>query len=198
MKERLRGYRDALEASPQIKITRVVDMKGDSRVAFDTATEILGKDKKERTDAFVCLEALAGKEVATVLSQHGVKDKIVLAMDTDEDTLSWIQKGVIAATISQKPYTMSFVGLKDARRPLPSQAEQPDCGLGARQLCSHPGICRYRIVPRGQNQRGCTHRGKQVRNQQRRKIDCNTNRGIRDAEGFAVAVSCFLSDHMGS
>ena len=39
LKERLRGYRDALEASPQIKITRVVDMKGDSRVAFDTATE---------------------------------------------------------------------------------------------------------------------------------------------------------------
>jgi ribose transport system substrate-binding protein len=112
LKERLRGYRDALEASPQIKITRVVDMKGDSRVAFDTATEILGQDKKERTDAFVCLEALAGKEVATVVSQHGVKDKIVLAMDTDEDTLSWIQKGVIVATISQKPYTMSYVGLK--------------------------------------------------------------------------------------
>ncbi len=112
LKERLRGYRDALEASPQIKITRVVDMKGDSRVAFDTATEILGQDKKEHTDAFVCLEALAGKEVATVVSQHGVKDKIILAMDTDEDTLSWIQKGVIVATISQKPYTMSYVGLK--------------------------------------------------------------------------------------
>jgi ribose transport system substrate-binding protein len=112
LKERLRGYRDALEAFPQIKITRVVDMKGDSRVAFDSATEVLGGDKKEHTDAFVCLEALAGKEVATVLSQHGVKDKVVLAMDTDEDTLSWIQKGVIAATISQKPYTMSFVGLK--------------------------------------------------------------------------------------
>ncbi len=112
LKERLRGYRDALEAFPQIKITRVVDMKGDSRVAFDTATEVLGQDKKEHTDAFVCLEALAGKEVATVLSQHAIKDKVVLAMDTDEDTLSWIQKGVIVATISQKPYTMSFVGLK--------------------------------------------------------------------------------------
>ena len=112
LKERLRGYRDALEASPQIKITRVIDMKGDSRIAFDTATEVLGNDKKERTDGFVCLEALAGKEVATVLRQHGVKDKVVLAMDTDEDTLSWIQKGVIVATISQKPYTMSFVGLK--------------------------------------------------------------------------------------
>ena len=112
LKERLRGYRDALEATPGIKITRVVDMKGDSRVAFDSATEVLGNDKKEHTDAFVCLEALAGKEVATVLSQHGVKDKVVIAMDTDDDTLSWIQKGLIAATISQKPYTMSYVGLK--------------------------------------------------------------------------------------
>ena len=112
LKERLRGYRDALEAYPQIKIARIVDMRGDSRVAFDTAAEILGNDKKERTDAFVCLEALAGKEVATVLSSHGVKDKTILAMDTDEDTLSWIQKGLIVATISQKPYTMSFVGVK--------------------------------------------------------------------------------------
>jgi len=112
LKERLRGYRDALEATPGIKITRVVDMKGDSRVAFDSATEVLGNDKKEHTDAFVCLEALAGKEVATVLSQHGVKDKVVIAMDTDDDTLSWIQKGLIAATISQKTYTMSYVGLK--------------------------------------------------------------------------------------
>jgi ribose transport system substrate-binding protein len=112
LNERLRGYRDALAAYPQIKIGRVVDMKGDSRIAFDTATEILGNDKKEHTDAFVCLEALAGKEVATVLSQHAVKDKVVLAMDTDEETLTWIQKGVIAATISQKPYTMAYFGLK--------------------------------------------------------------------------------------
>ena len=34
LKERLRGYRDALEAYPQIKITRMVDMKGDSRIGF--------------------------------------------------------------------------------------------------------------------------------------------------------------------
>jgi ribose transport system substrate-binding protein len=112
LKERLRGYRDALEATPQLKITRVVDMKGDSRIAFDIATEILGNDKKEHVDAFVCLEALAGKEVATVLNQHAIKDKIILAMDTDDDTLSWIQKGVIVATISQKPYTMTYFGLK--------------------------------------------------------------------------------------
>lgn len=112
LNERLRGYRDALAGSPGIKIGRIVDIRGDPRVAFDTATQILGNDKKERTDAFVSLEALSGKEIATVLSNNGVKGKTVVAMDTDPETLDWIQKGVIAATISQKPYTMSYVGLK--------------------------------------------------------------------------------------
>lgn len=108
--DRLRGYRDALDHT-QIKIARVVDIKGDPRVAFDTATQVLGKEK-DKIQAFVCLEALAGKEVATVLSNNGVKDKVVIAMDTDPDTLEWIQKGVIAATIAQKPYSMTFVGLR--------------------------------------------------------------------------------------
>lgn len=109
--ERLRGYRDAIESHPQIKITQLVDIKGDPRIAFDTTTEILGK-QKDKVDAFVCLEALAGKEVANVLSSNKVGGKVVIAMDTDPDTLDWIQKGVIAATISQKPYTMAMVGLR--------------------------------------------------------------------------------------
>ena len=36
----------------QIKITHIVDFKGDPRVAFDSATQIIGQEKKERTDAF--------------------------------------------------------------------------------------------------------------------------------------------------
>src|SRR5581483_2069089 len=110
LKERLQGYRDALESSPQIKITRIVDIKGDPRIAFDTATEILGKER-DKVNAFVCLEALAGNEVATVLANNNVKDKVLIAMDTDPDTLEWIRRGVIAATISQKPYSMAYVGL---------------------------------------------------------------------------------------
>ena len=109
--ERLRGYRDALESHPQVKITRVVDIAGDPRVAFDTTTEILGKER-DKVDAFVCLEAQAGKEVATVLNSNKVSGKVVIAMDTDPDTLEWIRKGVIAATIAQKPYTMTYFGLR--------------------------------------------------------------------------------------
>jgi len=109
--ERLKGYRDALESHPQIKIDRVVDIAGDPRVAFDTTTQIVGKEK-DKVDAFVCLEALAGKEVANVLASNKISGKVVIAMDTDPDTLDWVRKGVIAATISQKPYTMTYFGLQ--------------------------------------------------------------------------------------
>jgi len=110
LQERLRGYRDALESTPQVKIVRVVDIKGDPRIAFDSATEIIGKER-DKVDGFVCLEAQGGKEVATVLSNNEIKNKVVMAMDTDTDTLEWVRRGVIAATISQKPYTMAYVGV---------------------------------------------------------------------------------------
>jgi ribose transport system substrate-binding protein len=111
LQDRLRGYKDALAKTPEIKITRVVDIQGDPRIAFDTTTQIVGKER-DKVDAFVCLEAQSGKEVAGVLNSYHVSGKSVIAMDTDQETLDWIQKGVIAATIGQKPYTMAFVGMQ--------------------------------------------------------------------------------------
>ena len=110
MQDRLRGYRDTLEHAG-IKITRVVDIQGDPRIAFDTTTQILGKEK-DQVDAFACLEAQSGKEVAGVLNSYKITDKVVMAMDTDPETLDGIRKGGIAATIAQKPYTMAFVGMQ--------------------------------------------------------------------------------------
>ena len=42
-----------------------------------------------------------------------MKGKVkIVAMDTDPGTVDWIKKGVISATIAQKPYTMaSLVGM---------------------------------------------------------------------------------------
>jgi ribose transport system substrate-binding protein len=110
LKERLRGYQDALASHPQIKITEVVDIKGDPRLAFDKTMEILKKDAA-KVDAFACLEAVACPEVADVLERNKT-DKVVVAMDTDPRTLEWIQKGRISATIGQKAYTMAYYGLK--------------------------------------------------------------------------------------
>jgi len=110
VQERRQGYEAALESAPGIKIVEVVDMKGDARVAFDKTQEII--DQKRPVDAFVALEALSGSEVAEVLDRKKVEGKVVVAMDTTGNTLSWIEKGRIAATIGQKPYTMAYYGLK--------------------------------------------------------------------------------------
>ncbi len=125
--DRLRGYRDTFASSPQIKIVRIVDIAGNPRLAFDAAEQIVGKEK-DKVDAFVCLEALAGKEVAEVLDRYNVKGKTIVAMDTDPETLDWIKKGVIAATIAQKPYTMAYVGMTmlDVLRHNPPRSLQED------------------------------------------------------------------------
>jgi ribose transport system substrate-binding protein len=110
LNDRLRGYREIFTAYPGIKITRIVDIGGSPSVAFTAAERIINKEK-EKVDAFVCLEAAGGKEVAEALDQHHIQGKTVVAMDADDETLEWVKKGLIAATIAQKPYTMSYIGL---------------------------------------------------------------------------------------
>ena len=109
LEERLHGYKDAFAEYSNIKIKQVIDMKGDEGVAFD-ATKAAIADKN-KPDAFVCLEAIACKVVADVLNREHLMGKTVIAMDTDRGTLDWIQKGMINATIAQKPYTMAYFGL---------------------------------------------------------------------------------------
>lgn len=120
--DRLRGYRDTFASYSQIKIAEVVDIKGDYRIAFDKTENIV--EHKANVDAFICLEAIACPEVADVLGRRNVTGKVVIAMDTDERTLEAIQKGVISATVGQKPFTMAYLGIKALddlhHHPLPS------------------------------------------------------------------------------
>lgn len=111
LKDRLHGYEDAFAERPGVKITQVVDMKGDPTVAFDAAKQMI--DTKAKVDAFVCLEAVACPEIGEVVNRAQMGGKIaIVAMDTDQRTIDWIQKGVISATIGQKPFTMGYYGAK--------------------------------------------------------------------------------------
>ena len=111
LKDRLHGYQDALSEHNGIKISQIVDMKGDPTVAFDAAKQMV--DSKAKVDAFVCLEAIACPEVGEVVNRAQMGGKVVIvAMDTDQRTIDWISKGIISATIAQKPYTMGYYGAK--------------------------------------------------------------------------------------
>jgi len=110
LKDRLRGYTDVFAEHPQIHITQVIDDHGDPGVVFDRTMEIVEKGAK--VDAFACLTSIAAPEVAEVLGRKNVTGKLVVAMDTDPRTLEGIQKGLITATIGQKPFTMAYLGAK--------------------------------------------------------------------------------------
>jgi ribose transport system substrate-binding protein len=109
--ERVEGCKRVLARYPAIKILPIVDMAGDPAKAFDGTRNLIAQGKTA-PDAFVCLEALSCKEVADVLDRAGIKDKTIIAMDTAEGTLEWMRKGVIRATIAQKPFTMAYFGTR--------------------------------------------------------------------------------------
>lgn len=109
--DRVAGVADALKNFPAIKLLKIIDDKGDGRVAFDQVSEIV--QKKEAVDGIICLEAVGGPGAAEALHRFNMDGKIpIVAFDKDPETLSWIERGGIAATIAQKPYVMSYYGLK--------------------------------------------------------------------------------------
>ncbi len=113
LEDRLKGYKDVLAASPGIKIVDVVATGGDSGHAFDQTEQYVHRTGADKIDAFVCLESEAGKAIAEVLKRNNLTDRVLIAMDVDPATLKLIADGTIDSTVSQKPFTMGYIGLKE-------------------------------------------------------------------------------------
>jgi ribose transport system substrate-binding protein len=110
--ERLNGFKEVFAQRPDIKIADVVDMKGDARYAAEWMKESLSANGPGKIDAYVCLEASAGKVVADALKEAKVTDRLLVAWDVDQETLDRIKAGTIDSSVAQKPYTMAYIGLK--------------------------------------------------------------------------------------
>jgi ribose transport system substrate-binding protein len=109
--DRVAGLAEALKNFPAIKLTKILDDKGDARSAFDQVSELI--QKKEKVDGIICLEATGGSGAAEALHRLSMEGKVrIVAFDGDPETLDWIDQGAITATITQKPYVMSYYGLK--------------------------------------------------------------------------------------
>src|SRR5712664_3144537 len=109
--DRVAGVADALKNFPTLKLTKILDDQGDARRAFDQVSELI--QKKEKLDGIICLEATGGSGAAEALHRFNMEGKLpIVAFDNDPETLDWIDRGVITATITQKPYVMSYYGLK--------------------------------------------------------------------------------------
>ena len=112
LEERLKGYNEVFADHPGIKVADVFDIKGSADSAFDQTEKYLARTGADKITGFVCLEASSGKGVAEVLKRHNASDRTLIAMDVDADTLNLIKDGSLEATVSQKPFTMGYTGLK--------------------------------------------------------------------------------------
>jgi ribose transport system substrate-binding protein len=110
--ERLKGFKDVFAGHPEIKIVEVVDVKADARNAFDNTQAFMALTGPKKIDAFISLESASGKIVADAVSRAKGSDRLVMAWDANQDTLDGIKTGIIDSTVSQKPYTMGYVGLR--------------------------------------------------------------------------------------
>ena len=109
--DRLRGVQEAFKKSLAIKIVQTIDDRGDPRVAYDQISNLLGA--KAKLDGIIGLEASGASGAADALHRLNFDGKIpIVAFDKDPETLDWIERGAITATIAQKPYVMSYYGLK--------------------------------------------------------------------------------------
>lgn len=112
IEERLKGFKDIFASHPDIHIVGVVDVKSDARNAFDKTQEFMSLTGSKKIDAFISLESASGKIVADAVSRAKGTDRLVMAWDLNPDTLEGIKSGIINSTVTQKPYTMGYVGLK--------------------------------------------------------------------------------------
>jgi ribose transport system substrate-binding protein len=109
--ERARGMNEALKKYPGIKLAQTIDDKGDPRVANDNVSALL--KAKAKIDGIICLEASGGSGAAEAL--HRVDAKIpIVGFDKDPETLDWIDRDGITATVTQKPYVMAYYAIKFA------------------------------------------------------------------------------------
>ncbi len=110
--ERLKGYQDIFAGFPGIKVVEVFDIKADPGAALDQAGVYLARTGAAKIDAFICLDSRSGSNVAEAFKRRNATDRVLITMDVDTDTLKLVGDGTIDSTISQKPYTMAFLGLK--------------------------------------------------------------------------------------
>ena len=109
--DRVAGIADALKNFPGMHLAKILDDQGDARTAFDQTSDLI--QKKEKIDGIICVEATGGSGAAGALHRFNLEGKLpIVAFDGDPETLDWIDRGAIAATVTQKPYVMSYYGLK--------------------------------------------------------------------------------------
>jgi ribose transport system substrate-binding protein len=111
LRQRVDGYMAALKKYPGIKVIQTGNDQGSVSEAQKVCRTIL--QAHPDLAGFGCVDAIGGQGAAVAVKEAGKIGKIkIVAMDRDEATLQFIEEGIIDASVGQRSYTMSYVGLQ--------------------------------------------------------------------------------------
>lgn len=111
--EREEGIRSIISKYPGIKIAANEYCYSDVSRAYNLTKEIIAKHGD--INAFVALNALSSEGVAEAINELKLQKKIkIIAFDSTTSEIEFLEKGVIQATIIQNPFSIGYLGVKNA------------------------------------------------------------------------------------
>jgi ABC-type sugar transport system substrate-binding protein len=110
--ERERGYRETVAKEfPQVEVVQTVDDETKYTVGEQKCSAVLAAHPD--IAGFAGCNAASGPGIAAAVSAAGkVGEIVVVAMDADSAILDKVQSGVITASVAQRQYFMTYVGVK--------------------------------------------------------------------------------------
>jgi ribose transport system substrate-binding protein len=109
--QRVKGFRDAVKVEKGIHIVDVEESEISRVRAAEKTYQIL--QAHPEVNAFFGTSALDDIGIAQVVEQYKKQDRIyIIGFDTLPETLEYIRKGTIKATVVQEPYEMGYGAVK--------------------------------------------------------------------------------------
>ncbi len=141
--ERAQGYRDTFAKYPEMKIAAEGDTKADLPTGISVAKSILTAHPD--LNAFVCVDSVGAMSAVTAVKEAGLVGKVkIIGMDRNSDTVQYIGKGLIDASVAQKGHLSTFYGMQILfnlrHNPTPVTTDNEAAGVMAAPVWINTGV----------------------------------------------------------
>ncbi|SDO98643.1 ribose transport system substrate-binding protein [Paenibacillus sp. yr247] len=110
---REQGLLDEISKYPDIKVIDKVYSLTDRELAAQLTHNIM--EKHPQLDGIVALNEISSIGVADAIQRMNLQDKVkIITFDSTSEELELMQEGVIQATIIQNPFSIGYLGVKNA------------------------------------------------------------------------------------
>lgn len=111
--DREKGLYSVLDENPDIQVVSKEYYLSDEALAESLTRKIL--EQNENIDAIVCLNAYGTVGAARAIKSMELGDKVkIIGFDSTPEEISFIEKGIIQATVVQNPFGMGYLGIRSA------------------------------------------------------------------------------------